>query len=40
MDAIYARQSVEKAESLSIQGQIDLCRRETAEEVKIYQDKE
>lgn len=39
MDAIYARQSVDKADSLSIQGQIDLCRRETGEEVKIYQDK-
>lgn len=39
MDAIYARQSVDKADSLSIQGQIDLCRKETGEEVKIYQDK-
>lgn len=39
LDAIYARQSVDKADSLSIQGQIDLCRRETGEEVKIYQDK-
>ena len=39
MDAIYARQSVDKADSLSIQGQIDLCRRETGEEVKVYQDK-
>ena len=39
MDAIYARQSVDKADSLSIQGQIDLCHRETGEEVKIYQDK-
>ena len=39
MDAIYARQSVDKADSLSIQGQIDLCRRETGEEVSIYQDK-
>ena len=39
MDAIYARQSVEKADSLSIQGQIDLCRRETAEPVRIYQDR-
>ena len=25
LDAIYARQSVNKADSLSIQGQIDLC---------------
>ena len=39
MDAIYARQSVEKADSLSIQGQIDLCRREAAEPVRIYQDR-
>ena len=39
MDAIYARQSVEKADSLSIQGQIDLCRRETGQQVRIYQDK-
>lgn len=39
MDAIYARQSVEKADSLSIQGQIDLCRRETGGQVTIYQDK-
>lgn len=39
MDAIYARQSVDKADSLSIQGQIDLCRRETGEGFKVYQDK-
>ena len=39
MDAIYARQSVDKADSLSIQGQIDLCMKQTSEEVKIYQDK-
>ena len=26
-DAVYARQSVEKKDSLSIAGQIDLCRR-------------
>lgn len=39
MDAIYARQSVDKADSLSIQGQIDLCSRETGEDVKIYQDR-
>lgn len=30
---------MEKADSLSLQGQIDLCRRETGEDVKIYQDK-
>ena len=39
LDAIYARQSVEKADSLSIQGQIDLCRREAGEDYKIYQDR-
>ena len=39
MDAIYARQSVDKADSLSIQGQIDLCRREVGREVQVFQDK-
>lgn len=39
MDAIYARQSVDKADSLSIQGQIDLCRREVSSEYQVYEDK-
>lgn len=39
MDAIYARQSVDKADSLSISGQIDLCGKQACENVKIYQDK-
>ena len=39
LDTIYARQSVDKADSLSIQGQIDLCMKQTSEDVKIYQDK-
>lgn len=39
MDAIYARQSVDKADSLSIQGQIDLCRQKAGNGHKIYQDK-
>ena len=39
MDAIYARQSVDKADSLSIQGQIDLCRRTADSEVIVYQDR-
>lgn len=39
LDAIYARQSVDKADSLSIQGQIDLCRRETGPDCKVYQDR-
>lgn len=39
MDAIYARQSVEKADSLSIQGQVDLCCREAGADCKVYQDR-
>lgn len=39
LDAIYARQSVNKADSLSIQGQIDLCRQKAGPDHKIYQDK-
>lgn len=39
MDAIYARQSVDKADSLSIAGQIDLCKKQAMGEVKVYQDK-
>ena len=30
---------MDKADSLSIQGQIDLCRRETGENVRVYQDR-
>ena len=39
MDAIYARQSVDKADSLSIQGQIDLCSTAAGENVRVYQDR-
>jgi DNA invertase Pin-like site-specific DNA recombinase len=39
MDAIYARQSLDKKDSLSIEGQIEKCRLHTQSEVKIYQDK-
>ena len=39
MDAIYARQSIDKKDSISIEGQIDLCRKECNEEPKIFQDK-
>lgn len=39
MEAIYARQSVDKADSLSIQGQIDLCQQHITGEVQVYQDK-
>lgn len=38
-DAIYARQSVEKKDSLSISGQVDLCRRMAGEkEPAVYRD--
>lgn len=37
--AVYARQSVEKKNSLSIDGQIDLCRRTAGQELRVYQDK-
>ena len=39
MDAIDARQSVHKADRLSIQGQIDLCSRKAGEDVQVYQDR-
>jgi len=41
MDAIYARQSVDKKESISIEGQIDFCKKETPENSNpnIYIDK-
>ena len=39
-DAIYARQSVDKADSISIESQIEFCKKETlADTVKIYADK-
>ena len=37
--AVYARQSVEKQNSLSIDGQIDLCRKTAGKELKVYQDR-
>jgi DNA invertase Pin-like site-specific DNA recombinase len=37
--AVYARQSVDKKDSLSIDGQIDLCRRECTGEPKIFADR-
>ena len=38
-DAVYARQSVEKKDSLSISGQVDLCRRMAGEkELAVYRD--
>ena len=39
MNAIYARQSVDKADSLSIEGQIGLCRRLAGEDALVYQDR-
>ena len=41
MVAIYARQSVDKKDSISIETQIDLCRREIqgGEEIAVYSDK-
>lgn len=38
MQAIYARQSIEKKDSLSIEAQIELCRRYTNEDPEIFQD--
>lgn len=38
-DAVYARQSVEKKNSISIEGQIDLCQRTAGKPLKVYQDR-
>ena len=37
--AIYARQSVDKKDSLSIRGQVELCRKEGEGEFRGYQDR-
>ena len=39
MDAIYARQSIDKKGSLSIEGQIELCRKFTADDALVFSDK-
>lgn len=39
MEAIYARQSVEKKDSLSIEGQIELCARECCTDYTVYADR-
>lgn len=39
LNAIYARQSVDKADSLSIQGQVELCEKQLTGEVRVYQDR-
>lgn len=39
MDAIYARQSIDKKDSVSIETQIEYCRRYIGSEPEVYQDK-
>ena len=39
MNAIYVRQSVDKKESLSIEGQIEQCRKLAGEDAKVFKDK-
>lgn len=39
MDAIYARQSIDKKGSLSIEGQIELCRKFTVDDALVFSDK-
>ena len=39
MDAIYARQSIDKKGSLSIEGQIELCRKFTVGDALVFSDK-
>ena len=39
MYAIYARQSIDKKDSLSIEGQIELCKKYSGEDAAIYKDK-
>ena len=37
-DVVYARQSVEKTNSLSISGQVELCEKTAGHKLKIYKD--
>lgn len=39
VEAIYARQSIDKKDSLSLEGQIDLCRKFVGEEAVVYEDR-
>lgn len=39
MNVIYARQSVDKRDSLSIDGQIELCRKFAGDDAVVYQDR-
>lgn len=38
-DAIYARQSVDKRDSVSIEAQIDDCKVKCSEKIRVYKDK-
>ena len=37
-DVVYARQSVEKKNSLSISGQVELCEKTAGHKLKVYKD--
>lgn len=39
MDAIYVRQSLDKKDSLSVEGQTELCRRCAGDNVEVFQDR-
>lgn len=39
MEAIYARQSLDKKDSLSIEAQIELCKKQASEDCKVFRDK-
>lgn len=39
MVAIYARQSIDKKDSVSIESQIDMCEKHCNEEIRVYKDK-
>lgn len=39
LNVIYARQSIDKKDSMSIEGQIQICKRLAGEDVKVYADK-
>lgn len=38
-EAIYARQSVDKTDSISIESQIEICEKEAGKNYKVYSDK-
>lgn len=39
MDAVYARQSIDKKDSLSIESQVELCRKQATGEARVYEDR-